>query len=187
VVLNLPNIITLARGLLIPVFILFFYIDLPAAPYIALGVFIVAGATDWLDGYLARRYNKVTTLGKFIDPLADKLLVVSACVMLAASGLMHPVAVIIVTARELVVTTLRVVAMSKGVVLAADKSGKIKTAVQIVCIALMLAPFVAEVSFALFGIDIALTLALAVITAAVTLWSGADYMIKNAYLFKEQE
>ena len=126
------NIISIIRILLIPIFIAFALIDFPGSNALALSVFILASVTDWIDGYIARKYNQITTLGKFLDPLADKLLVTAAVLVLIERGDMGSVAAFIIIARELIVTSLRIVAMGEGIVIAAQKSGKWKTFIQIV-------------------------------------------------------
>ncbi len=167
------NIITLARIALVPVFFVLWYV---APWYATLAVFIIAGITDKIDGYIARKYNQITTFGKFLDPLADKLLVCSALVLLTSEGRAAAWAVTVIISRELIITAFRTVAMSQGRVLAADWSGKIKTVIQIVAICIMLCPPVADIAFGgvTFG-EIGLWL-----TVAATVYSGADYLIRNA-------
>ena len=120
--------ITIARVALIPVVLLLMYIDFPGHMYWALAVFIIASCSDFVDGYIARHYNQVSNFGKFVDPLADKLLVISVMLVYVDWGYMPAWAAIIVVARELCVTGLRLVAVEGGKVIAAAWSGKIKTA-----------------------------------------------------------
>ncbi len=127
---NLPNIITMSRLVLIPVILVFLDRADPVGHYVAAALFIVAGFSDWLDGYLARRSGKVTLLGKFLDPLADKLTTLSIMVTLVAMGLIPPWLLILMLVREFAVTGLRAMAMGEGVVIAASESGKQKTAFQ---------------------------------------------------------
>ena len=132
------NKLTLCRVVMIPIFIVLLYQDFTHHLLAALGVFILASITDFVDGYVARHYNQVTDFGKFMDPLADKLLVMSAMAWFVQAGWMAAWAFFIVIARELAVTGLRLVAVEQGRVIAAAKSGKVKTASTMVCICLML-------------------------------------------------
>ncbi len=131
--MNTPNKLTLLRVLLIPFFVWAMYVDQTA---IALVIFVVASATDALDGHLARKHNLVTNFGKFMDPIADKLLVMSALLMLF--GRIGAIAIIIMLGREFVISGFRLVASDAGIVIAAGKSGKIKTIVQMVMIVYLL-------------------------------------------------
>ncbi|MCX7614671.1 MAG: CDP-diacylglycerol--glycerol-3-phosphate 3-phosphatidyltransferase [Clostridiales bacterium] len=171
------NMITLARIALIPVFMFFLYSDFSYANIIALVLFSIASLTDGVDGYIARKYNQVTNFGKFIDPLADKLLVTAAILIFVEQGRMPAIMAIIILSREFVVTSLRVVAISQGKVIAAARSGKIKTVTQIICILIMLSPFS---SFVLFHLTLN-TLAVWTMTL-VTLYSGYDYLKNSAHL-----
>ena len=126
--MNTANKLTLCRVVMIPIFIVLLYVDFAAHLWVALGVFILASITDFIDGYVARHYNQITDFGKFMDPLADKLLVVSAMLWFIESGQMPAWAVLIVVAREFAVTGLRLVAVDNGRVIAAGWSGKVKTA-----------------------------------------------------------
>ena len=135
--MNLPNKLTVLRVIMIPLVIAFYMIDaIPYGKIIALGLFVIAAATDFLDGYLARKYNLVTDLGKFLDPIADKLLVIITLLMIVVDGTIPaPWGVIVVTiiiAREFIVSALRQIAATKGFVLAADMLGKIKANFQYV-------------------------------------------------------
>ena len=129
--MNLPNKLTLLRVLLIPVCVALEALGM--YPW-ALGVFLCASATDFLDGYLARKNGQITVFGKFADPVADKLLVLCAMIQLAADGALWPWAVCVVAARELAVDGLRLVAAGKKQVVAAKMPGKIKTVLQMVCV-----------------------------------------------------
>ena len=130
------NKLTLCRVVMIPIFIVLLYQDFTHHLLAALGVFILASITDFVDGYVARHYNQVTDFGKFMDPLADKLLVMSAMAWFVQAGWMAAWAFFLVIARELAVTGLRLVAVEQGRVIAAAKSGKVKTASTMVCICL---------------------------------------------------
>src|SRR5699024_6378740 len=148
--MNLPNKITISRILLIPIFIIVLTIPFawgewymneeayPITHLIAAIIFIIASATDWLDGYYARKYNLITNMGKFLDPLADKLLVSAAFILLVELDLVAAWIVILIVSREFAVTGLRLVAAGEGIVLAASSMGKLKTASQLSAIALLL-------------------------------------------------
>lgn len=178
--MNLPNRLSIARVGLIPVCIVFMYIGAEWAQVAALLVFIVAAVTDFLDGNIARKRNIITNFGKFIDPLADKILVLSMLVMLVWKGDFWPWALIIILTRELAVDGLRMLCASKGLVLAAAPLGKIKTTVQMLTIvAAMLQPLYFPNSW--------VTPAMTVLTLIFTLWSGIDYFIKNKGAFSQEE
>ncbi len=138
--MNLPNKLTVMRVILIPVFILFLLCSaIPLNVLWALVVFAVASITDMLDGKIARKHNLVTTFGKFLDPLADKLLVMAALICFTALGWIDPVAVAIILGREFMVTGLRLVVANEGVVVAAGMWGKLKTAFTMVAIIAIMA------------------------------------------------
>lgn len=138
--MNLPNKLTLLRVILVPFFVFFMLTDIvPFSPVIALVIFILASVTDALDGHIARSRNLVTTFGKFLDPLADKVLVISALICLNSLGVIGAVPVIIIVAREFMVSGLRLVTANEGVVVAAGIWGKLKTAFTMVAeVAIML-------------------------------------------------
>ena len=165
--------ITVARILLIPVVLALMYWDFPGHMYCALAVFILASLSDFVDGYIARHCNQVSNFGKFMDPLADKLLVISVMLVFLDWGYMPAWAAIIVVARELAVTGLRLVAVEGGKVIAAAWSGKIKTASTMVGFCLMMLP-VPELVVTICWIVVVLT----------TVYSGVEYFIKNAEVFK---
>jgi CDP-diacylglycerol--glycerol-3-phosphate 3-phosphatidyltransferase len=133
--MNLPNKLTLLRIILIPVFII---VLMTGYYYISAVIFIVASATDALDGHIARKYNLITNFGKIMDPLADKLLVVSALICLVELGDVAGWMVIVILAREFTVTGLRAVAAAQGIVIAAGWSGKIKTVLQMIAVPALL-------------------------------------------------
>ena len=182
--MNTPNKLSLLRVALIPVMVLFMY--LPGWPMILVSaaVFGAAAYTDYLDGHIARRDNIVTDFGKFIDPVADKLLNLSAMIMLTYCGLLPQWAVIVILARELAVDGLRMVAVGQGRVIAAGKLGKIKTVSQIVLVLFLmiagrLAPVVfPNVSVLLTAVDVIAWIIIAWVVA-ITVWSGVDYFQKN--------
>ncbi|MGN1004413.1 MAG: CDP-diacylglycerol--glycerol-3-phosphate 3-phosphatidyltransferase, partial [Oscillospiraceae bacterium] len=126
--MNTANKLTMLRVIMIPVFLLALYLDFPFNKIVALVIFILASITDFIDGYIARHFNQITDFGKFMDPLADKLLVTSAMLWFVEVGQMAAWVLLIVIAREFAVSGLRMVAAPKGVVIAAAWSGKIKTA-----------------------------------------------------------
>ena len=166
--MNTANKLTLLRVVMIPAFLLVLYLDVPGASWWALAIFVIASVTDTLDGYIARHYNQITDFGKFMDPLADKLLVVSAMLWFVESGRMPAWAVLLVVAREFAVTGLRLVAVDNGRVIAAGWSGKVKTATTMVCICLMLLPIPREAD-----------IVCVVLIVATTLYSGVEYFVKN--------
>ena len=133
------NKLTLLRMALIPVFLGVLYAGFPGSRYVALAIFIIASLTDMLDGYIARHYNQITNFGKFMDPLADKVLVMAAMCYFVEVGRMPGWALAIVLLREFAVSGMRLVAVEQGRVIAAAWSGKVKTAATMVCLCLMLA------------------------------------------------
>lgn len=155
-----------------------FGVDLPVAHFVGALIFIVASTTDWVDGYYARKYNMVTTMGKFLDPLADKLLVSAALIVLVELGLAASWIVILIISREFAVTGLRLVLAGEGEVVAAGMLGKIKTWTQIIAISALL---LHNTIFELVNLPFA-DLALWVATF-FTVWSGWDYFAKNKQAF----
>lgn len=179
--LTIASKVTIARICLIPVFIVCYHLwgDLWSGA-IPAAVFILASVTDWVDGYLARSRNEVTNFGKFMDPIADKLLVMSAFVLLVGDGRMTGVSCIIILAREFIISGFRLIASDRGMVLAAGKLGKIKTTLQIIAIVLLL---LNNFPFVYIGIPMdKIVLAAAVV---MTVWSGADYIVKNRQILKD--
>jgi CDP-diacylglycerol---glycerol-3-phosphate 3-phosphatidyltransferase len=151
--LNLPNAITLVRIAMIPIFLWFTYFESRVNSFIAAIVYAVTGATDFLDGWVARRKNLVTVIGKFLDPLADKLVVMAALVMLVHLGRVAAWVVIVIMAREFIVTGLRTIAMSEGLVIAAGQEGKHKAAFQIAGISFLLLHYTYPIHTGLFTFD----------------------------------
>ena len=176
--MNWPNRLSLIRIASVPFITLLLVLNGYAwTGYAALFWFILAAITDFVDGHIARKYNLVTNFGKFIDPVADKLLVLSAMVMLSWHQLLPAWIVVIVLFRELAVDGLRLVAVEQGRVIAAGKLGKIKTCIQI---ALVIIHMVCYVQFPALHIPAGWLMIPSQIAAAViTLWSGADYFIRN--------
>jgi len=135
---NLPNLITLARILLIPVFVILFSTPTPDRSLNAAIIFVIAAVSDLLDGYIARRTGQVTTLGKLLDPIADKLLVLSALILLVNVDRVSALVAILVIAREVAVTGIRAIAAGEGMIIAAEATGKYKMALQVVAITLLI-------------------------------------------------
>lgn len=184
--MNVPNKITLSRVFLIPIFILILSIPfnwgewyigntvLPVSHFVGAVLFTIAASTDWLDGYYARKYNLITNFGKFLDPLADKLLVSAALILLVELQLAPAWIVIIIISREFAVTGLRLVASGEGIVLAASNMGKTKTAAQIVAIILLL---LHNYPFSYFGLRF--DIIMLYVAMLITAYSGFDYFVKN--------
>ena len=175
--MNLPNKLTMFRVILIPFFVVFLLVDItPVDKWIALAVFIIASLTDMLDGKIARKYNLVTNFGKFMDPLADKLLVCSALICLVALERIPAWMVIVIIAREFIISGFRLVASDNGVVIAASYWGKFKTTFQIIMICLMIADLEA------LQIPTMIVTWVAVILTVVSL---VDYLVKNKDVMKD--
>ncbi|MBP1968034.1 CDP-diacylglycerol--glycerol-3-phosphate 3-phosphatidyltransferase [Virgibacillus natechei] len=192
--MNIPNKITLSRIFLIPVFIVLLSVpfdwgqwnigdtQLPVSHFVAALLFIFAAATDWVDGYYARRYNLVTNLGKFLDPLADKLLVSAALILLVEMGLAPAWVVILIISREFAVTGIRLVAAGEGIVLAASSMGKLKTVTQIVAVAALLLH-----NFPFSDIGFPFATIMLYVALFFTVYSGCDYFVKNWHVMKESK
>ena len=176
--MNLPNKLTLFRIFLIPVFIIVMLLNIPNKYLIACIIFIVASITDAMDGHIARKYNLVTDFGKFMDPLADKLLVISALTCMIEVKLVPAWMVIIIVARELTVSILRAIAASEGKVIAASGGGKLKTITQMVSIIVLL---IGENFNNILLLKIGFIFIL--IATLLTLYSGWEYLYKNKDLF----
>ena len=173
------------RILMIPVFVILALMNAPAAQYAAVGVFVLAAITDALDGHIARKNGLVTNFGKFIDPIADKLLVMSALVVLVGQGRMPSWVCILMLAREFAISGFRLVAADAGKVIAAGWLGKIKTVTQMaaVILLLLLTPVSGEPLCGQAGVIIAD--AVMYISAAMTVWSGVDYIVRNFSLIHD--
>ncbi len=175
--MNLPNKLTMFRVILIPFFVVFLLVDItPVDKWIALAVFIIASLTDMLDGKIARKYNLVTNFGKFMDPLADKLLVCSALVCLVAVDRIPAWMVIVIIAREFIISGFRLVASDNGKVIAASYWGKFKTTFQIIMICLMIADLAALQL---------LTTIVTWVAVILTVVSLVDYLVKNKEVMKD--
>ena len=174
--MNLPNKLTMFRVVLIPVFIVVLMSGLiaePASRYIAVVIFCAASFTDYLDGHIARKYNLVTNFGKFMDPLADKLLVSAAMICMIELGMLPAWVVIIIISREFIITGFRLIAAEGGLVIAASWWGKIKTVTQMAMIILML-----------LGVNKVIGTVLVVLATIFTVVSGVDYIVKNISVLK---
>lgn len=174
-ILNVPNTLSLIRVFLAPLVLLFLSLRITrpiihgvsCGDAIAAAVFIIASLTDAFDGYIARKYKLVTTLGKFIDPLADKVLVIAAMLALIELGRLPAWIVMVIITREFIVTGLRLVAAAEGVVIAASKGGKLKTVCQIIALIMLI-------------LNIPGGMILMWIAMILTVWSGMDYLIKGS-------
>ena len=184
--MNLPNKLTILRTVMIPFFILFLYTDWFHGydKIIAAVIFIAASLTDMLDGKIARKYNLVTNFGKFMDPLADKLLVCSAMICLIPSGKLPTAVVIVIIAREFVISGFRLVASDSGVVIAASYWGKFKTNFQMFAIILLMLNLGENFPAYAGGIHIAEQI-LIYIALILTIVSLVDYLAKNIDVLKE--
>ncbi|UCG61273.1 MAG: CDP-diacylglycerol--glycerol-3-phosphate 3-phosphatidyltransferase [Candidatus Zixiibacteriota bacterium] len=191
--MNTPNKLTLLRIIIAPVFMFFFIIDNFHMQMVALGLFVLAALTDLADGYYARKYGVITGFGKFMDPLADKILVSSALISFIALDYVSPFPVILIIGREFFITGLRLLAAYRGVVIAPSWWAKVKTFLQLSIVGVVLgyitlinalayyeSPLRSSLEFDYyFYFNLSLW-----ITAAVTLWTGIDYIVKYFYMIK---
>jgi CDP-diacylglycerol--glycerol-3-phosphate 3-phosphatidyltransferase len=189
--MNLPNKITISRIIATPVFLFFLmpgrlgqflWLD-KWGRYAAVVVFIAAALTDLIDGRLARKNNQVSELGKFLDPIADKLLVTSALIALIKTDGLSVWIVFIIIAREFIISGFRLIAAGQGVVIAADKLGKIKTTVQIIAIVCIL---LRDFPFSLFT-DFPVGMAFMLLALAMTIISGVNYLAKNSKILTSKK
>ena len=198
-VMNLPNKLTIARVVMIPVFLLFFYLNFAGHYFAALGVFAVASFTDFLDGFLARKYKLITNLGKFLDPVADKILVSAAMIVLLTvpdfftlglggwALIAAGCCVAVIMGRELLVSGFRMVAADAGIVIAADKIGKYKTVTQLISLLVLLfAGGLGEFMGEHLAVKIInyTGLGLFALATLLTVISGINYIVKNAKVLK---
>ena len=205
--MNLPNKITLSRICLIPVFVLVFFLDnvMPFAHGVAAIIFILAACTDFIDGYIARSRGLVTNLGKFLDPIADKVLVSTAMLLILTMQkslfnffgihaewiyIATAVCICVIMARELIISAFRQIAAVNGVVMAADKLGKFKTIFQDIAIGIILSASgilsVLPTGFQIWGVCLAgLGLLCFVFATVLTVWSGIAYVINNKQVLKD--
>ncbi|WP_019414857.1 CDP-diacylglycerol--glycerol-3-phosphate 3-phosphatidyltransferase [Paenisporosarcina sp. TG20] len=184
--MNIPNQITVSRVIMIPIFVIFMLVDfgwgdvailgttLPVEHIIGAIIFIIAAVTDFIDGYYARKHNLVTNMGKFLDPLADKLLVSAALIILVELGFAPAWVVIIIISREFAVTGLRLILAEEGEVVSAKQLGKIKMWTQIVAISALL---LHNIIFEMFSIPFASIMLY--VSLFFTVWSGWDYFYSN--------
>ena len=187
--MNLPNKLTILRVLMIPMVMVCYMVDaIPYGKIIALVLFVIAAATDFLDGHIARKYNLVTDLGKFLDPIADKLLVITTLIMIVVDGTIPApwglIVLTIIISRELIIDAFRLIASTKGIIMAADIFGKAKTMVQCwtmpLCILLSFLNGVSSVQGTL-GLDIFAIVCYVLIglSTVLTVISGVNYIVKN--------
>lgn len=178
--MNAPNMLTILRVVMIPFFVVFLLFDITEYDkYIALAIFVAASLTDTLDGYLARKNNQVTNFGKFMDPLADKLLVSAAMICLVELGMIPSWIVIVIISREFIISGFRLVASDNGIVIAASWWGKIKTVSQMIMIILLIGDF--------GGAFTVLEQAFIYIALVLTVISLIDYIAKNKQVLKMQD
>lgn len=188
--MNLPNQLTVLRVLIIPFMVILYYLDKAYGEPLALNgysiaiavLFILASLTDFFDGYLARKWQVITVFGKFLDPLADKLLVMFALLMLQDIGVIPMWIVLIILMREFIVTGIRLIAVEGGNVIAASNLGKYKTASTMVALIILL--FHVE-PFVLAGVSFNIGMIILYIATALTIISGVEYIIKNQHSFKD--
>jgi len=178
--MNLANKLTMLRLFLIPIFMFFMLVRGPYNDFIAAGIFSLAALTDKFDGYVARKFNQITNFGKFMDPLVDKIMVSSALIALVQMERIQSWIVVVILAREFLITGIRTVAADKGIVIAASNYGKYKTTFQMIAvIALMLNNY--PFSLINFPFDTIMVY----IALILTIYSGVDYIIKSKNLFKD--
>ncbi len=194
--MNLPNKLSLLRIFLIPVFIFFFLADfIPFGKIIATAIFIIAALTDMLDGKIARKYNLVTNLGKLLDPIADKLLVISGLLLVVCDfTIPHPYGVliaIVIIGRELLISAFRQIAATQNIVMAADMFGKLKTVTQVIAL-----PMLFVLSYLTYNVSIDATALLVCqiiawvfigLATLFTVLSGVNYIVKNKQVFNDKK
>lgn len=188
---NLPNLLTLARIAVIPVFVILLFFDNKTAAMWAAAIFGLAAATDALDGWLARKWDVVSVLGKFLDPLADKLIVMAALIMLIPDGRVPAWMVFLILAREMVITGLRSIASSEGIVIDASDLGKYKSIFQMVAIPGLLLHYEYYWFFGLeweiFHVNMHnVGIFYFYIAFVLTVWSGVEYLVKFKKVFREK-
>ncbi len=178
--MNIPNRLTIFRVILVPFFVFFMLttLPIPGVQWIALAIFVIASFTDFLDGKIARKYNLVTNFGKFMDPVADKLLVCSALICLVALNRIEAWIVIIIISREFIINGFRLIACDNGVVIAASYWGKFKTVFQMIMVGLMI------VNLPILSIP---TQVIKWIALVLTVVSLVDYIVKNRNVLKDPE
>lgn len=191
--MNTPNKLTLLRIIIAPIFMYFFIIDNFYLRLVALGLFIIAALTDLADGYYARKYGIITGFGRFMDPLADKILVSSALISFIALRFVSPLPVILIIGREFAITGLRLLAAYRGVVISPSWWAKVKTFMQLSVVGLVLGyitlinalEYYQSPALSFFGFDYYFYFNLILwITAVITIWTGIDYIVKYYYMIK---
>jgi CDP-diacylglycerol--glycerol-3-phosphate 3-phosphatidyltransferase len=187
--MNLPNQLTVLRLLLTLPFVLALSVNFPGAKLVALVIFIIGSATDYADGYIARRFNLITDFGRLMDPLVDKIMTMSAFICLVSLGTLPAWAVIIIVSREFLITGLRLIAAAQGKVLPAERLGKHKTGWQIATIlyCLLLITVGSRMDRGLSAFLHVTAFILVCFTVGLTLWSGISYFAKNWDLVREQQ
>lgn len=180
--MNLPNKLTILRVILIPFFVVFMLFDITGAAdkWIALVIFCVASLTDMLDGKIARKYNLVTNFGKFMDPLADKLLVCTALICLTSMNRLNVIVVLVIIAREFIISGFRLIAADNNIVIAASMWGKFKTTFQMAMIILLI------LNWQMIWFQV-LTTIVVYVALVLTIVSLIDYLAKNKDVLKEQK
>jgi CDP-diacylglycerol--glycerol-3-phosphate 3-phosphatidyltransferase len=178
--MNLPNKLTVLRVLAIPLFLFFLYVTKGVFRFLPLVIFIAAAVTDAVDGYIARRDNLVTDFGKFMDPLADKLLTASAFIAFVEIGYMSAWVVVLIISREFLVSGFRTLAASKGVTIAANPWGKIKTVFQMILIVVVLFNYTGYFAFTNGWVN-----PLVAVVVLLTVTSGATYVYENMNVIKD--
>ena len=179
---NVPNILTIARIVMVPFIILLYYLQIPYWNYYAAVIFIIASLTDMLDGMIARKYDLVSNFGKLMDPMADKVLVMAALIIIldwGKRGKLGPLVVIILLGREFLISSFRLIAASTGVVIAAGSIGKLKTVVQLVGISLV---FLENPIFSIWNIPMGEILVY--LSTILSIWSCIEYIAKNKELLR---
>jgi len=187
---NAPNAITLVRIGMIPIILAFTYYESRVNSFIAAILYAITSATDFLDGWLARRQNLVTVIGKFIDPLADKLVVVSALIMLVHLGRVAAWVVIVIMAREFIITGLRTIAMSEGIVIAASQEGKYKTGLQLAGISFLLLHYSYPVNFLVETVEVDANVVgtwLIYLSLVLSVWSAWRYLADFVHAVYRQD
>ncbi len=196
---NLPNVLTFSRMLIIPVFVALFYVNFTGSYFVVWALFAIACITDLFDGAIARKRNLVTNLGKFLDPIADKVLVLTAFIMFltvpqifcANLGnwmlLVAVCGVLVIVARELIISGFRMVAASSGEVIAADKIGKYKTFAQDLCVGFLLfGEGLRQIDDGMFPVIVNIIgLSLFILSVVLTVASGINYIAKNIHILKK--
>ncbi len=198
--MNLPNKLSVLRIVMIPIFVVFFFLPYAFSPFVAAGVFVLAAFTDFLDGYIARKYNLVTDLGKLLDPIADKLLVSTALILLCTVNIFDNIASLgyiftgvctsVIMGRELLISAIRQIASAKGVIIHANYFGKIKTVMQDITIVAMIV--LSARFYGVYSEAVALyfgwvCFALLAVSTVVTILSGVKYLTDNKKVFSENK